>query len=566
MARYFGTNIISGDLPTFTQAQIDSINSGITDIEVASYNTHINNSTIHVTSTDKTNWDNAVHKTGDETVAGIKTFNTAPRFRNDLTPSTSTTKSETIEDVLLQTTLNTNNIIDGASIIRSQSTSGNREVHYRAGFRTSDNTANRWPSLICGIDTSDDAYTKLSGSYSYAPQPNASNSTSIANIATCGWVNDTTKSTNVVHRDSAEDITGTKTIKNSSPTLYYQNTTMDITSSGWTAGRNTIAWCKDKNGNETGGIYNRIESGETSVKTSMYAMSRKSGSQVNASITVGVDDSGNVFTVAPTPATSDNSTKIATTAFVRNREADIVHKSGAETIRDAKTFIKDSSSTTSTPIVLKNTNVEQLTVPSAYNEQMLFGVDTNGVRIGSLGIAINAEGKSRCYMGASKYINNEYVYSIIDTYVDINGNCTCNLPANTYGTYFHGTADYAKWADLAEKYQSDQKYPVGTLIRFGGGKDITIANINCNGVISDKPGYLLDSELEDSQPVALVGKTPIRILGKVKKFDRIVLDPEHPGIGKVQTTSEEKIIAIALEDSNLEEEKLVKCVTKFNLD
>ena len=35
-------------------------------------------------------------------------------------------------------------------------------------------------------------------------------------------------------------------------------------------------------------------------------------------IGVGCDSSGNVYTIAPTPATSDNSTKIATTAFVKN--------------------------------------------------------------------------------------------------------------------------------------------------------------------------------------------------------------------------------------------------------
>lgn len=37
-----------------------------------------------------------------------------------------------------------------------------------------------------------------------------------------------------------------------------------------------------------------------------------------AEIGVGWDINGNAFTIAPTPATSDNSTQIATTAFVRN--------------------------------------------------------------------------------------------------------------------------------------------------------------------------------------------------------------------------------------------------------
>lgn len=177
---------------------------------------------------------------------------------------------------------------------------------------------------------------------------------------------------------------------------------------------------------------------------------------------------------------------------------------------------------------------------------------------------------SQINIGAiSEALNNKAdvlsLYSIDDSSVHKEGTETIT-GIKTFTNEINGTCTSALWADLAECYQSDKKYPVGTLIRFGGEKDITIAKINCNGVISDKPGYLLDSKLEDSQPIALAGKIPIRVIGKIKKFDRIVLDTEHPGIGKEQTTSDEKVIAIALESNDSEEEKLVKCVTKFNLD
>ena len=247
-------------------------------------------------------------------------------------------------------------------------------------------------------------------------------------------------------------------------------------------------------------------------------------------------------------------------------DSNVVHKAGTETITGNKTvdgshliMINDT-----VPIYLKNNNVEQLVAPSEYSEQIIMGHDKNGIRIGSFGVGMNTQGKSRAYIGASKYINGSYVYSLIDAYVDSNGNCTCNLPTDTYGTNFHGTADYAKYADLAEKYQSDQEYSVGTLIKFGGKKDITIADNKVNGVISHKPGVVLDSELEDGQPIALVGKTPIRVIGKVNKFDNITLS-EIPGIGRVAKEGE-VVIAKALEASENEEEKLVLCVTKFNLD
>lgn len=45
-----------------TAAQLAAINSGITDTKVGNYDTHIGDTTIHVTSTDKTNWDGKVDK------------------------------------------------------------------------------------------------------------------------------------------------------------------------------------------------------------------------------------------------------------------------------------------------------------------------------------------------------------------------------------------------------------------------------------------------------------------------------------------------------------------------
>ena len=46
-----------------TQAQINALNSGITSTKVSNYDTHIADTTIHVTSSDKTNWNNKVDKT-----------------------------------------------------------------------------------------------------------------------------------------------------------------------------------------------------------------------------------------------------------------------------------------------------------------------------------------------------------------------------------------------------------------------------------------------------------------------------------------------------------------------
>ena len=126
-----------------------------------------------------------------------------------------------------------------------------------------------------------------------------------------------------------------------------------------------------------------------------------------------------------------------------------------------------------------------------------------------------------------------------------------------------GTASSALWADLAEQYVPDEKYPIGTLIKFGGKKDITIADDECHGVISEQPGFLLDCGLENSLPVALVGKTRVRVIGKVNKFDKLVLS-NIPGVAKVKEKDDEKVIGIALKSSEESEEKLILSVVKIS--
>ena len=243
-----------------------------------------------------------------------------------------------------------------------------------------------------------------------------------------------------------------------------------------------------------------------------------------------------------------------------------VHKAGNETITGFKTInVGDSqwmdSIRITNPMIQNNYSnpsgntdryIAGKTVEGDYYSWITFNKTTAGVTKTSMNVRRR---------DSSSDSNHDAQISVS---IDSNNVARCDLPTNTYGTYFHGTATQALWADLAENYKSDEKYPIGTLITFGGEKDITVAKTNCNGVISEKPGYLLDGELEDSQPVALVGKTSIRIIGKVNKHDKITLS-EIPGVGRVAKDGE-KVIARALELSDIEEEKLVMCVTKFNLD
>jgi len=104
-----------------------------------------------------------------------------------------------------------------------------------------------------------------------------------------------------------------------------------------------------------------------------------------------------------------------------------------------------------------------------------------------------------------------------DHIVNVFGNLTST--GNVAALNFNSTS-----ADLAEKYTSDQAYPPGTVLVFGGTSQVT-ACINSEdhraaGVVSTLPAYLMNSELPDvAVAVALAGQVPCYVVGPVSKGD-----------------------------------------------
>jgi hypothetical protein len=110
-----------------------------------------------------------------------------------------------------------------------------------------------------------------------------------------------------------------------------------------------------------------------------------------------------------------------------------------------------------------------------------------------------------------------------------NGNITFKPDTNTLTCpNFAGTASAAKYADLAENYQADAEYEEGTVLVFGGDEEVT-ASTQFNdrrvaGVVSLKPAYLMNSELEGTHVVAIAlqGRVPVKVIGRVQKGDLLV--------------------------------------------
>ena len=78
------------------------------------------------------------------------------------------------------------------------------------------------------------------------------------------------------------------------------------------------------------------------------------------------------------------------------------------------------------------------------------------------------------------------------------------------------------------------------------------------GVISDKPAYLMNSELENGQAIALAGRVPVRVREPVSKGQPVYAYDD----GVATTTATRALVGIALETNTDPSEKLVECILK----
>ena len=118
----------------------------------------------------------------------------------------------------------------------------------------------------------------------------------------------------------------------------------------------------------------------------------------------------------------------------------------------------------------------------------------------------------------------------------------------------HAKATSAQYADLAEIYESDSEYEVGTVVIFGGEKEITVSSMGADprvaGVISENPAYLMNSKAV-GQPVALQGKVPCKVVGQISKGDMLVTHSQFPGVArKGNDPKVGTVIGKALEEYN----------------
>ena len=121
-----------------------------------------------------------------------------------------------------------------------------------------------------------------------------------------------------------------------------------------------------------------------------------------------------------------------------------------------------------------------------------------------------------------------------------------------------GSTFEATYADLAENFMADDHYDPGTVVKLGGDEEITICDsVHCSdvfGVISQNPAYIMNAG--GGIPVALQGRTPVKLMGSAKKGDRLVSAGQA---GYAMTLKDDKyydpriVIGRALEDAEYDQ-------------
>jgi hypothetical protein len=90
-----------------------------------------------------------------------------------------------------------------------------------------------------------------------------------------------------------------------------------------------------------------------------------------------------------------------------------------------------------------------------------------------------------------------------------------------------GSRLQATYADLAEYYEADKLYEAGTVLEFGGQKEVTLAEAltpRVAGVVSTNPAYVMNSTCKGEHIVALAlqGRVPCKVRGPIRKGDMLV--------------------------------------------
>jgi hypothetical protein len=121
-----------------------------------------------------------------------------------------------------------------------------------------------------------------------------------------------------------------------------------------------------------------------------------------------------------------------------------------------------------------------------------------------------------------------------------------------YVNIMNGTATAARYADLAEKYLTDKEYAPGTVVSVCEHEEHEVEACQWGqraiGVVSTNPAFMMNKDLEGGTYIALKGRVPCKVIGAVRKGQRLIAGNNGTAVAAVPHSGD--VFAIALESSN----------------
>jgi hypothetical protein len=113
----------------------------------------------------------------------------------------------------------------------------------------------------------------------------------------------------------------------------------------------------------------------------------------------------------------------------------------------------------------------------------------------------------------------------------------------------------ATYADLAEFYEGDQEYEPGTVLVFGGDREVTSTSTfndtRLAGVVTTNPAYVMNQDQTGIKVcVALAGRVPVKVVGRVKKGDMLTTSATPGCAVKATNPQVGSIIGKAIQDKD----------------
>ena len=147
---------------------------------------------------------------------------------------------------------------------------------------------------------------------------------------------------------------------------------------------------------------------------------------------------------------------------------------------------------------------------------------------------------------------------------------SANKFSEVHATTFNGTSTSAQYADLAEMYAGDKNYEIGTVVCVGGTHEVTecttYADSKLAGVVSDKPAYLMNRDIDAEYPICVgfVGRVPVKVVGHIEKGDLLTTSETKGFATKFSQGSYNPgcIIGISLNDKKESGEGIVEVLLK----